>query len=121
MASSSSEEDDGDYAFGDTQMAESKRYPVHDCCEFEDAETLRVSRYFTAIFSSVDPSGRPLQLEGGGGKQRSASTLSRRGLPRPMADERRATDRLGVWILDIEFRVALHFFFYMYSYGPHLT
>lgn len=40
---SGSSDDDGDYAFGDSHMAESKRFPIHDCCEFEDAETLRVS------------------------------------------------------------------------------
>ena len=40
---SGSSEDDGDYAFGDARMTESKRYPIHDCCEFEDADALRVS------------------------------------------------------------------------------
>jgi len=39
---SSSSDDDEDYAFGDTTL-ESKSYPVHDCCELEDAEALRVS------------------------------------------------------------------------------
>jgi len=33
--------DDGDYAYSDTNMGDSKRYPVHDCCEFEDIEALR--------------------------------------------------------------------------------
>eukprot|EP00980_Cylindrotheca_fusiformis_P021196 scaffold8150_cov118-Cylindrotheca_fusiformis.AAC.5 len=36
--------DDGeDYVYGGSHMPESKRYPVHDCCELEDAESLRVS------------------------------------------------------------------------------
>lgn len=36
--------DDGeDYVYGGSHMAELKRYPIHDCCEFEDAESLRVS------------------------------------------------------------------------------
>ena len=40
---SSSSDDDDDYAYGDSNAIESKRFPVHDCCEFEDAEALRVS------------------------------------------------------------------------------
>ena len=39
--------DDGDYAMDGSGVpggASSARYPVHDCAEFEDAETLRVSR-----------------------------------------------------------------------------
>jgi hypothetical protein len=36
--------DDGeDYVYGGSHLPEMKRYPVHDCCEFEDAESLRVS------------------------------------------------------------------------------
>ncbi len=52
---SGSSEDDADYAFGDSHMAESKRFPIHDCCEFEDAETLRVSEAFRNNFARVRP------------------------------------------------------------------
>ena len=45
---SSSSDEDEDYAYGDSNAVESKRFPVHDCCEFEDAEALRVSA--TKIF-----------------------------------------------------------------------
>lgn len=40
---SSSSEDDEDYAYNDSNAAETKRFPVHDCCELEDADALRVS------------------------------------------------------------------------------
>jgi uncharacterized membrane protein YhaH (DUF805 family) len=40
MSDESSEEDD--YAFGDSQETV-KRYPVHDCCQYEDIEALFVS------------------------------------------------------------------------------
>jgi hypothetical protein len=39
----SSSDDDDDFNFESSNIA-SKRYPVHDCCEYEDAESLRVSR-----------------------------------------------------------------------------
>jgi len=35
------ESSDEDFDFGAEQGME-KRYPVHDCCEFEDAEALKV-------------------------------------------------------------------------------
>jgi hypothetical protein len=41
--SSDSSDDDEDYAHGESIPVHEKRYPIHDCCEFEDAETLRVS------------------------------------------------------------------------------
>ena len=41
---STSSDEDEEYAYGDSNAADSKRYPVHDCCEFEDAEALRVSK-----------------------------------------------------------------------------
>jgi hypothetical protein len=37
-----SSDDDGDYAIDQQGPESSLRYPVHDCCEYEDAETLRV-------------------------------------------------------------------------------
>jgi hypothetical protein len=40
--SSSSDEDD-EYAYGESNALESKKYPVHDCCEFEEVEALLVS------------------------------------------------------------------------------
>jgi hypothetical protein len=44
MSDATGSSDDGeDYAYGDSHISESKRYPVHDCCELEDAEALRVS------------------------------------------------------------------------------
>jgi hypothetical protein len=44
MSDATGSSDDGDdYAYGDSHISESKRYPVHDCCEFDDAEALRVS------------------------------------------------------------------------------
>lgn len=39
---SGSSDDDGDYAVDPSAPEASTRYPVHDCCEFESAETLRV-------------------------------------------------------------------------------
>jgi len=41
MTDESSEDDE--YAFGDSHEA-FKRYPVHDCCQYEDIEALTVSR-----------------------------------------------------------------------------
>jgi hypothetical protein len=43
MSASDSSEEGEDYAYGEKQVVESQRYPIHDCCEFEDAEALRVS------------------------------------------------------------------------------
>lgn len=43
MSASESSDEGGDYAYGEQQVVESQRYPIHDCCEFEDAEALRVS------------------------------------------------------------------------------
>jgi len=59
MAESASTSDDDDYAYGDANMAESNRYPVHDCCEFEDVETLRV-RTGRALEAMVRHMVRPL-------------------------------------------------------------
>lgn len=42
MSDGSSDDEDYD-AFHDTQHVEEKRYPLHDCCEFEDLKALRVS------------------------------------------------------------------------------
>ena len=63
---SGTSDDDGDYAYGDSHMVEAKRYPVHDSCEFDDVEDLRVSFLLTlkdddVLTSSVDV------LEGGCG------------------------------------------------------
>jgi len=42
MSDVTASSDDGeDYIYGGGQLQEIKRYPVHDCCEFEDAESLR--------------------------------------------------------------------------------
>lgn len=41
-AGGSSSDDDDDFDFESAHVG-SKRYPVHDCCENEDAESLRVS------------------------------------------------------------------------------
>lgn len=44
MSDVTASSDDGeDYVYGGGQLQEIKRYPVHDCCEFEDVESLRVS------------------------------------------------------------------------------
>jgi hypothetical protein len=43
MSASESSGEGEDYAYGEQQVVESQRYPIHDCCEFEDAEALRVS------------------------------------------------------------------------------
>ena len=40
---SSASSDDDDFRFGANQMGQ-KRFPVHDCCEFEDADSLKVRR-----------------------------------------------------------------------------
>lgn len=40
--------DDDDFQFESENLG-SKRYPVHDCCEFGDSESLRVSLVFVAI------------------------------------------------------------------------
>ena len=42
MSDGSSDEEDYD-AFEDVADAIEKKYPLHDCVEFEDIETLRVS------------------------------------------------------------------------------
>jgi hypothetical protein len=42
MSDGSSDEEDYD-AFEDVADAIERRYPLHDCVEFEDVETLRVS------------------------------------------------------------------------------
>jgi len=39
----SSDEDGDDYAMHQQEFEQRSRYPLHDCCEFEDADTLRVS------------------------------------------------------------------------------
>ena len=39
---SSSSDDDDDFQFESSHVG-SKRYPVHDCCDNEDADSLRVS------------------------------------------------------------------------------
>jgi hypothetical protein len=41
--SSDSSDDDEDYAFGEATTDLERRYPIHDACEFEEIETLRVS------------------------------------------------------------------------------
>ncbi len=41
--SSDTSDDDEDYAHGESNAGNEKRYPIHDWWEFEDAETLRVS------------------------------------------------------------------------------
>ncbi|KAL3936097.1 MAG: hypothetical protein SGBAC_008516 [Bacillariaceae sp.] len=42
MSDVTASSDDGeDYVYGGGQLQEIKRYPVHDCCEFEDVESLR--------------------------------------------------------------------------------
>jgi hypothetical protein len=41
----SSSDDDDDFNFESSHVG-SKRYPVHDCCEFDDAESLKVSLVF---------------------------------------------------------------------------
>ena len=40
----SSSDDDDDFDF-DAEQGTAKRYPVHDCCEFEDAEALKVRKH----------------------------------------------------------------------------
>lgn len=40
---SSSESEDEDYDVFEGQEVRERRYPVHDACEFEDIDTLRVS------------------------------------------------------------------------------
>jgi hypothetical protein len=47
-----SSDDDGDYAVNPPAPEASTRYPVHDCCEFESAETLRV-RPFIVVFGTL--------------------------------------------------------------------
>ena len=43
MASGSSDDDEDYDAFGETVYQEVRKYPIHDACEFDDVETLRVS------------------------------------------------------------------------------
>jgi len=43
MASSSSSDDEDYDAFGEMAYQEVRKYPIHDACEFDDVETLRVS------------------------------------------------------------------------------
>ena len=66
MASSSSDgsDDAHDYAYGESShIIDSRRYPVHDCCEFDDADDLRVRNamvpmniFVCLLFFSADPS-----------------------------------------------------------------
>ena len=41
--------DDDDYAMHQPGLEPRARYPLHDCCEFEDAEILRVSSCIPCI------------------------------------------------------------------------
>lgn len=43
-AAEATSSDDEDFLY-ETANAGTHRYPVHDCCEFEDAEALRVSNF----------------------------------------------------------------------------
>jgi hypothetical protein len=58
-ANEDSSSDDDDFNFESSNVV-SKRYPVHDCCEYEDVESLRVScnvTYFLTMNPNpVDPS-----------------------------------------------------------------
>ena len=47
-AAAESSSDDDDFQFESAHVG-SKRYPVHDCCEFEDAESLKVRETATPI------------------------------------------------------------------------
>jgi hypothetical protein len=40
--------DDEDFLYEATNVG-AHRYPVHDCCEFEDAESLRVSHFASIV------------------------------------------------------------------------
>lgn len=64
---SSSSDEDEEYAYGDSNAIDSKRYPVHDCCEFEDADALR-----RLIFVPQQPSDD----EGDGGDDSDGSSSS---------------------------------------------
>jgi hypothetical protein len=48
---SGSSDDDGDYTLENTATESSTRYPVHDCCEFDDAEALRVSEAVLRVYT----------------------------------------------------------------------
>jgi len=51
-----SSDDEEDYVYGGSQLQEIKRYPVHDCCEFEDAESLRALIFIPEDDSDDDSS-----------------------------------------------------------------
>jgi hypothetical protein len=48
MSSSSGSSENGDYVSRDDEESE-KRYPLHDCCEFEDIEALKVRLLAVAV------------------------------------------------------------------------
>jgi len=43
--------DDDDFNF-ESEVG-SRKFPVHDCCEFEDSESLKVSKLFMMYFEVV--------------------------------------------------------------------
>ena len=45
--------DDDDYDMHQPGLEQRARYPIHDCCEFEDAETLRVSPLVPVVVVSI--------------------------------------------------------------------
>jgi hypothetical protein len=49
VMSSSGSSENGDYVSRDDEESE-KRYPLHDCCEFEDIEALKVRLLAVATF-----------------------------------------------------------------------
>jgi hypothetical protein len=44
------ESSDDDFDF-DAEQGMAKRYPVHDCCEFEDADALKVRKHLKLVES----------------------------------------------------------------------
>lgn len=70
--------DSSDDEFGAYDAAEGSRYPVHDCVEFEDADSLRVS------------SGVRLWRPGGGGGRRHLHWRCRLSCKGPCFEEKQA-------------------------------
>lgn len=53
--------DDDDFNF--ESAVGSRKFPVHDCCEFEDAESLKVRKFIIVIATTLLTPPRPNSLE----------------------------------------------------------
>jgi len=76
MSDTGSSDDGDDYGFADSQMPESRRYPVHDCCEFEDAEALRRLIFIPYDDSDNEDDSEERSRQGNGSRSSSGDSSS---------------------------------------------